>query len=120
MEKVENVVAESVEVVVEKPKKEQNQKKKKKNKKNVDLEFIGWENFSNEKILHDGVCGGKVCCIFVDYKGKRYVLKEMKKSFNYGIDYVFMDRLKKKEVTKAKMEQEKEMVNGFIIIRMDR
>jgi hypothetical protein len=64
--------------------------------KSTDLMFIDWdENFSNVKILHDGVCGGKVCCIFVDYKGKRYVLKEMKKSFNYGRDYLFMDRTKK-------------------------
>ena len=58
-----------------------------KNKKHsADLEFVDWDgNFSNVKILHEGVCGGKVCCIFVDYEGKRYVLKEMKKSFKHII-----------------------------------
>lgn len=66
-----------------------------KNKK-IDLEFINWNEFSNVKILHDGVCGGKVCCIVCEYKGKKYVLKEMKKSLNFGVDAVFIDRLKSK------------------------
>jgi hypothetical protein len=68
----------------------------KNNKLFRDLEFVNWDDhFSNVKIFHEGVCGGKVCCIFVDYKGNRYVLKEMKKSFNYGRDYLFIDRVKK-------------------------
>ena len=62
----------------------------------MDLMYVNWDdNFSNVTIQHDGVCGGKVCCIFADFKGKRYVLKEMRKSFNYGRDYLFMDRVKK-------------------------
>ena len=72
-------------------------KNKTKNKaKKVDLEFINWNEFSNIDILHDGVCGGKVCCIVCEYKGQKYVLKEMKKSFNFGIDAVFVDRIKSK------------------------
>lgn len=59
-------------------------KKHTKNKKHsADLEFVDWDgNFSNVNILHEGVCGGKVCCIFVDYEEKRYVLKEMKRVSN--------------------------------------
>ena len=52
------------------------------------LEFISWSEFNDVTILEDGVCGGKVCCISVVYKGKKYVLKEMKESMNYGLDYV--------------------------------
>jgi hypothetical protein len=47
-------------------------------------------------VLEDGVCGGKVCCIRVKYEEKEYVLKEMKKTFNYGVDYELMDLLKEK------------------------
>jgi len=36
-----------------------------------------------------------VPCIVVDYKGKRRVLKEMKASFNFGKDYVVVDRCKR-------------------------
>ena len=46
------------------------------------------------KILEEGVCGGKVCCIKVSYQGKQYILKEMKESMNYGRDYILMDRCK--------------------------
>ena len=63
--------------------------------KESDPEFISWENFSNIKILEDGVCGGKVCCISVIYEGKRYILKEMRESMNYGKDYLLADRCKK-------------------------
>jgi len=63
--------------------------------KDDDPEFISWENFSNIKILQDGVCGGKVCCISVIYEEKRYILKEMGSSMNYGKDYLLVDRCKK-------------------------
>ena len=63
-------------------------------RKSRDLEFINWSEFSDIKIIHDGVCGGKVCCIIVMYKGKKYILKEMNKAQNFGIDYVLVDRLK--------------------------
>ena len=43
-----------------------------------DPEFISWSEFTDVDILEDGVCGGKVCCISVRYKDKRYILKEMK------------------------------------------
>ena len=60
-----------------------------------DLEIINWDNFKLIKIIEEGVCCGKVPCIVVDYKGKRYVLKEMKKSMNYGIDYIVVDKCKR-------------------------
>jgi len=59
-----------------------------------ELEFIDWSKFENVKVLEDGVCGLKVCCIKVEYEGRIYILKEMKKSFNYGRDYMICDLLK--------------------------
>ena len=56
--------------------------------------MIDWTEFSNIKVIDEGVCGLKVCCIKVSYKGTNYILKEMRKSFNYGRDYIFMDELK--------------------------
>lgn len=58
------------------------------------LEFISWSEFNAVTILEDGVCGGKVCCISVVYKGKKYILKEMKESMNYGLDYILVDKCK--------------------------
>ena len=63
--------------------------------KDDDPEFISWDNFSDVKILQDGVCGGKVCCISVMYENKRYILKEMGSSMNYGKDYLLVDRCKR-------------------------
>ena len=37
---------------------------------------------------------GKVPCILVEYKGKRYILKEVKKSMNFGKDCLVVDRCK--------------------------
>ena len=62
--------------------------------KNEDLDFIDWKEFENVEILEEGVCGGKVCCIKILYKGLKYILKEMKKSMNYGVDYELIDGLK--------------------------
>ena len=59
------------------------------------LEVIDWSKFSNIDVLEDGVCGLKVCCIRVEYEGKKYIIKEMKESFRYGRDYIMMDMLKK-------------------------
>lgn len=61
---------------------------------NEKLEFIPFDNFSNVNVLEDGVCGLKVCCIKAKYNGKEYILKEMRKSFNYGKDYMLVDELK--------------------------
>jgi len=73
-----------------------NMDKKKINKeKKEELEMILWENFKLVKVIEEGVCGGKVPCIIVDYKGKRYVLKEMKASFNFGKDYIVVDKCKR-------------------------
>ena len=62
--------------------------------KKEDLEWIDWSEFTLRKIIEEGVCGGKVPCILVEYKGKRYILKEMKKSMNFGKDYLVADRCK--------------------------
>ena len=61
---------------------------------NNKLEVIPFDNFNDIEVLQDGVCGLKVCCIRVKYNGKTYILKEMRKSFNYGKDYMFVDELK--------------------------
>lgn len=63
-------------------------------KDSEDVEFISWSEFSGIDILEDGVCGGKVCCISVVYKGTKYILKEMKESMNYGLDYILVDKCK--------------------------
>ena len=58
------------------------------------VESIDWHNFSEVKVLEDGVCGGKVCCISVVYEGKKFILKEMGQSMNYGLDYILVDACK--------------------------
>jgi hypothetical protein len=75
-------------------------KKKKKEPANVFsdnyyLEKINWSEFTDVKILEEGVCGGKVCCISAMYKDKKYILKEMGPSMNYGKDYILIDKCKK-------------------------
>ena len=69
-------------------------KNKDKNKVSSELETIDWHEFSDVNILEDGVCGGKVCCISVIYKSHKYILKEMKESMNYGLDYILVDKCK--------------------------
>jgi len=63
--------------------------------KNYYLGKINWSEFSDVNILEEGVCGGKVCCISVTYKDKKYILKEMRESMNYGKDYILIDKCKK-------------------------
>lgn len=58
------------------------------------LEALSFNDFSELKILEEGVCGGKVPCLDIIYKGKRYILKQMGESMNYGKDYIFMDECK--------------------------
>jgi hypothetical protein len=60
----------------------------------IGLEELSFNEFSEVKILEDGVCGGKVPCLDIIYKGKRYILKQMGESMNYGLDYMFMDECK--------------------------
>lgn len=55
------------------------------------IEFISWDHFSQIQVIQEGVCGGKVPCIIVTYKDKKYILKEMGASMNYGKDYIIMD-----------------------------
>ena len=76
---------------------EENKKQSKLNRKEKafdDLDKISFSEFTNINILEDGVCGGKVCCIEVTYKDKRYILKQMGESMNYGLDYICVDKCK--------------------------
>lgn len=69
---------------------------KSKNEMNIEkeLESIKWNSFKCIKVLEDGVCGLKKCCIKVEYKGEDYILKEFGKGLNWGRDYEFIDKLK--------------------------
>jgi hypothetical protein len=58
------------------------------------LEELSFNEFSEVKILEEGVCGGKVPCIEITYKNQKYILKQMGESMNYGKDYMFMDECK--------------------------
>ena len=71
-------------------------KKVKINKSNpfIGLEELSFNDFSEVKILEEGVCGGKVPCIEITYKNQRYILKQMGESMNYGKDYMFIDECK--------------------------
>ena len=75
-------------------KRRKKQCKKKKQDDTEILEFIDWSEFSDVKIIEEGVCGGKVCCIKATYKEKEYILKEMRESMNYGLDYILIDKCK--------------------------
>jgi len=59
------------------------------------LEFIDWNDIEVVKIIEEGVCGGKLPCIIVNYSGDKKILKEMNKSMNYGKDYIIVDECKK-------------------------
>ena len=75
-----------------------NGKKKPVKKVKVDigvLEFIDWNDIEVVKIIEEGVCGGKLPCIIVNYSGDKKILKEMNKSMNYGKDYIIVDECKK-------------------------
>lgn len=75
---------------------DKNKVNKKKNKVKIDiLEFIDWKDIEVVKIIEEGVCGGKLPCIIVNYSGDKKILKEMGKSMNYGKDYIIVDECKK-------------------------
>jgi len=59
------------------------------------LPIIEWDELENIKVLEDGVCGLKVCCIEAVYKGRSVILKEMRESFRFGRDYIVVDKVKK-------------------------
>ena len=88
--KVEKVVEEKVEKVEKEKVVEEKKKKVEK-----EYEFIDFKEFEIVKVIVEGVCGMKICCIIVRKNSELYVLKEMKKSFNYGRDCLFMDIIKK-------------------------
>lgn len=60
-----------------------------------EYDFIDFKEFEVVKVIVEGVCGMKICCMIVRKGGELFVLKEMKKSFNYGRDCLFMDSIKK-------------------------
>ena len=90
-------------------------KKKISNKLNID--FIDWKEFTSIKVIDEGVCGLKVPCIKVNYKDKTYIIKEMRKSFNYGRDYLFLDSLK--PLFNIKSMNMKRIKSNFGIERVD-
>jgi hypothetical protein len=89
--KVEKVVEEKV----EKEKKKKILIEEKVEKVEKEYEFIDFKEFEIVKVIVEGVCGMKICCIIVRKNDEMYVLKEMKKSFNFGRDCLFMDVIKK-------------------------
>ena len=70
------------------------EEKKRKSDLFKDLDELSFKDFSEVKILEEGVCGGKVPCIEITYKRNRYILKQMGESMNYGKDYMFVDECK--------------------------
>jgi len=76
-------------------------KKVKKNKDFIEemgIEFVDFdEKYNVIKVIDEGVCGLKKCCIIVENKEneQKYVFKEVGKAFNFGRDYMFVDSLKK-------------------------
>ena len=55
---------------------------------------ISFEDLSDIFVIEEGVCGGKVPCIIVRYEGKKYIIKMMGESMNYGADYLVIDKAK--------------------------
>ena len=55
---------------------------------------MSFEDLRDIFVIEEGVCGGKVPCIIATYEGKKYVLKMMRKSMNYGADYMIIDKAK--------------------------
>lgn len=84
----------------EKVEKEVVEKKVKKNKNFIEemgIEFVDFdEKYNVIKVIDEGVCGLKKCCIIVENKEneQKYVFKEVGKAFNFGRDYMFVDSLK--------------------------
>lgn len=70
------------------------EEKKQKSEHFKDLDELSFKDFTEVKILEEGVCGGKVPCIEITYKRNRYILKQMGESMNYGKDYMFVDECK--------------------------
>jgi len=60
-----------------------------------ELELVSFDSFELVKVIVEGVCGLKKCCMIVRKEEELYVLKEMGKSFNNGKDYMFVDDVKK-------------------------
>lgn len=61
---------------------------------NNELEMMEFDNFELVRVIVEGVCGLKKCCIIIRKEGELYVLKEMGKAFHYGRDCMFMDSIK--------------------------
>ena len=94
--KKEKVVKKEVkkEVKVE-AKKKKRVKKVKVDVKDVAIDKeISFEDLSDIFVIEEGVCGGKVPCIIVRYEGKKYIIKMMGESMNYGADYLVIDKAK--------------------------
>lgn len=58
------------------------------------LEEIDFNELENLERCEEKTCGNKAMCWFADYRGKRIVLKEGRKSMNYNRDYMVVNDLK--------------------------
>lgn len=74
---------------------EKKKMKKKYEKMRDNLKCVNFADFGDIELCREKVCGGKVMCVFGEYKGKKVVLKEMRKSFNYGNDCIVYNKMKK-------------------------
>lgn len=80
---------------VEKPEKAKKTNKKADNKPTKDeLNFIPMSDFQFVKLCMEQPCGKKAMTFVVEYEGKRYVLKEGRKSMNYNEEYEIVDAMK--------------------------
>jgi hypothetical protein len=59
-------------------------------------EFVNFDKLKNIVLITDGVCSGKLPCLFAEIDEVRYVLKPMPKSLNEGKDYAYVDAQKQK------------------------
>jgi hypothetical protein len=93
--------------------------KEKKDKKDNDEVIDFHKIFKVIKIINEGVCGMKKPCVIVEYliDNEKYVLKEMSVTgMNSGIDYMFMDSLKKEfGLVDLEMKRIKSNV-GFVLV----
>ena len=89
------VVKKGVKKEVKKTVKKKRVKKAKVDVKDVAIDRkISFEDLSDIFVIEEGVCGGKVPCIIVRYEGKKYIIKMMGESMNYGADYLVIDKAK--------------------------
>lgn len=64
------------------------------NEKKENEDFIKFDNLGKIELCRDHVCCNKAMVFSCILGGKKVALKEMRKSFNYGIDSIIIDKYK--------------------------